>query len=42
MSAFDLLLDYERRSLAHQPGRPELVEAPGHWRGVGFRLGMTS
>ncbi|MBS3957965.1 MAG: purine-binding chemotaxis protein CheW [Xanthomonadaceae bacterium] len=38
-SAFDLLLDYERRSLAHQPGRPELVEAPGHWRGVGFRIG---
>ena len=36
---FDLLLDYERRSLAHQPGRPELVEAPGHWRGVGFRVG---
>ena len=21
-------------------GRPELVEAPGHWRGVGFRLGQ--
>ena len=36
---FELLLDYERRSLAHQPGRPELVEAPGHWRGVGFRIG---
>ncbi len=36
---FDLLLDYERRSLAHQPGRPELVEAPGYWRGVGFRVG---
>ncbi|GIX38394.1 MAG: pilus biogenesis protein [Silanimonas sp.] len=36
---FELLLDYERRSLAHQPGRPELVEAPGHWRGVGFRVG---
>lgn len=39
LSAFELLLDYERRSLAHQPGRPELVEAPGHWRGVGFRIG---
>lgn len=36
---FDLLLDYETRSLAHKPGRPELVEAPGHWRGVGFRIG---
>ncbi|MCE2943915.1 MAG: chemotaxis protein CheW [Lysobacteraceae bacterium] len=39
LAPFDLLLDYERRSLAHQPGRPELVEAPGHWRGVGFRVG---
>ena len=39
ISPFELLLDYERRSLAHQPGRPELVEAPGHWRGVGFRIG---
>ncbi len=39
LSPFDLLLDFERRSLAHQPGRPELVEAPGHWRGVGFRVG---
>jgi twitching motility protein PilI len=37
--ACDLLRDYERRSLQHQPGRPELVEAPGHWRGVGFRIG---
>ena len=39
LAPFDLLLDYERRSLGHQPGRPELVEAPGHWRGVGFRVG---
>ena len=38
-SAFDTLLDYEQRSLAHVAGRPELNEAPGHWRGVGFRLG---
>lgn len=36
---FEQLLDYERRSLAHRPGRPELVEAAGHWRGVGFRIG---
>lgn len=36
---FEVLLDYERRALAHQPGRAELVEAPGHWRGVGFRVG---
>ena len=38
-SAFDTLVDYEQRSLAHVAGRPELNEAPGHWRGVGFRLG---
>ena len=37
---FETLLDYEVRSLAHDPGRPEMVEAPGHWRGVGFRLGQ--
>lgn len=36
---FDLLVEYERQSIAHDPGRPEQVEAPGHWRGVGFRIG---
>lgn len=39
ISAFDALLEYERRSLAHTAGRPELNEASGYWRGVGFRLG---
>ena len=38
-SPFDTLFDYENRSLAHAPGRPEMIEAPGHWRGVGFRIG---
>lgn len=38
-TAFEVLLDYEQRSLAHEAGRPETVEAPGHWRGVGFRIG---
>lgn len=37
--AFALLLDYERRSLAHAPGLPEQLEAPGLWRGVGYRIG---
>ncbi|CAN5342203.1 chemotaxis protein CheW [soil metagenome] len=37
---FDALLDIEERSLAHVPGRPEQIEAPGHWRGVGFRIGQ--
>ena len=36
---YALLVDYERRSLAHQPGRPDLVQAPGHFRGVGYRIG---
>ena len=38
-SAFDTLLDFESRSMAHAPGRPELIEAAGHWRGVGYRIG---
>jgi twitching motility protein PilI len=39
LSAFDMLLDFEHRSLQHAPGRPELIEAAGHWRGVGYRIG---
>lgn len=39
MTPFEVLADYERRSLAHQPGTPEQIDAPGLWRGVGFRLG---
>lgn len=37
---FEVLLDYEQRSLSHVAGRPESIEAPGHWRGVGYRLGQ--
>jgi len=40
ISSFNTLLDYEERSLAHVAGRPESIEAAGHWRGVGFRLGQ--
>jgi twitching motility protein PilI len=36
---FEVLLDYERRSLAHVAGMPEQLESPGLWRGIGFRLG---
>ncbi len=39
MSPFELLADYERRSLAHVVGLPEQLDAPGLWRGVGFRIG---
>ncbi len=40
IGSFDVLQDYEQRSLAHVAGRPEMIEAPGHWRGVGFRIGQ--
>lgn len=36
---YALLAEYERRSLAHDPGLPEEVETPGLWRAIGFRLG---
>ncbi|MFZ7096546.1 chemotaxis protein CheW [Luteimonas dalianensis] len=36
---FGILLDYERRSLAHEVGLPEQLDAPGLWRGVGYRIG---
>ncbi|KLI99645.1 chemotaxis protein CheW [Luteimonas sp. FCS-9] len=37
--AFALLAGYERRSLAHVAGLPEQLDAPGLWRGVGYRIG---
>ena len=36
---FEILADYERRSLAHVVGLPEQLDAPGLWRGVGYRIG---
>ncbi|MFC3552360.1 chemotaxis protein CheW [Lysobacter cavernae] len=39
LSPFDVLVDYERRSLAHVVGLPEQLDAPGLWRGVGYRIG---
>lgn len=39
MSPFEVLADYERRSLAHVAGLPEQLDAPGLWRGVGYRVG---
>jgi twitching motility protein PilI len=39
MAAFDVLADYEKRSLEHVAGLPEQLDAPGLWRGIGFRLG---
>ena len=39
LDAFAILADYERRSLDHVPGLPEQLDAPGLWRGVGYRIG---
>lgn len=39
LKAFQLLKDYERRSLAHAVGLPEQVEVQDVWSGIGFRLG---
>ena len=39
LTPFEALADYERRSLAHAAGVPEQIEAPGLWRGIGFRVG---
>jgi twitching motility protein PilI len=40
LSPYAVLADYERRSLDHNPGTPEQIDAPGLWRGVGFRIGQ--
>lgn len=39
LSPFEALAAYEQRSLSHAAGAPEQIEAPGLWRGIGFRLG---
>ena len=39
LAPFDVLVEYERRSLAHVAGLPEQLDAPGLWRGVGYRIG---
>ncbi|WP_395787794.1 chemotaxis protein CheW [Aquimonas sp.] len=36
---FAVLADYEARSLSHVAGLPEQIDAPGLWRGLGYRLG---
>jgi twitching motility protein PilI len=36
---FAILAEYERKSLAHVAGLPEQLDAPGLWRGVGYRIG---
>ena len=36
---FEILAHYERLSLAHAAGSAERLEAPGQWRGIGYRAG---
>lgn len=36
---FEVLAEYERRSLDHAAGAPEQAEVAGLWRGIGFRVG---
>jgi twitching motility protein PilI len=36
---FEILLAYERLAQAHVAAAAEQVEAPGLWRGIGFRIG---
>lgn len=38
-SPFETLSAYEQKSLAHVVGLPEQLDAPGLWRGVGYRIG---
>lgn len=39
LTPFEILVDFELRSLAHVAGLPEQLDAPGLWRGVGYRIG---
>ncbi|TBR40753.1 MULTISPECIES: chemotaxis protein CheW [Dyella] len=39
LSPFEILARYERLSLAHASDTPEKLEAPGLWRGIGYRVG---
>ena len=39
LDPFEVLQDYESRSLAHVVGLPEQLDAPGLWRGVAYRVG---
>jgi len=38
---FEVLLDYEQKSLSHAVGLPETLEAEGLWRGIAFRISAS-
>jgi twitching motility protein PilI len=42
LTPFELLARYERLSLAHALDVQESMEAPGLWRGIGYRVGSRS
>lgn len=42
VTPFQILLEYERAAQAHVAGTAEQTEAPGLWRGIGFRLGRSN
>jgi twitching motility protein PilI len=39
LTPFEILAHFERKSLAHASASPDTLEAPGLWRGIGFRVG---
>lgn len=39
-SPFEILAEFEQRSLAHAVGAQQQADAPGVWRGIGFRVGQ--
>ncbi|HET6433260.1 chemotaxis protein CheW [Dyella sp.] len=39
LSPFEILARYERLSLAHASESQQTMEAPGLWRGIGYRVG---
>jgi twitching motility protein PilI len=39
LSPFEILARYERLSLAHASDTQQKLEAPGLWRGIGYRVG---
>lgn len=39
-SPFEILAEFEQRSLAHGVGAQHQADAPGVWRGIGFRVGQ--
>lgn len=39
LTPYEMLAEYERRSLAHEAGQPEQIETPGLTRSIAFRVG---